>query len=108
MCRDFSENYSVIIQDAKQSQYWSKEQITLHPFVVYYVDGDKLEHECFIVISKDLNHNSNAVNLFINKLITELKTKHSIKKMIYIIDGAAAQYKNKSNFINLAYNYSDY
>ena len=33
---DFSENYSFEIQNEIQSHRWSKDQVTLHVYVVYY------------------------------------------------------------------------
>lgn len=88
---DFSENFSVVIQDAIQSQYWAEDQITLHPFVIYYKIGDEVKHENFVVISEDLTHDANSVNLFIQKLIGNLKKKHQIEKLIDFTDGPASQ-----------------
>ena len=37
---DFTENYQFLVQDEIQSYHWSKEYCTLHPLVVYFIDGD--------------------------------------------------------------------
>ena len=36
---DFAENYSFLVQDAAQGFHWNNSQATIHPFVIYYVDG---------------------------------------------------------------------
>lgn len=98
---DFAENYTCVIQDAIQSHYWTNEQVTIHPNVVYHKENGEVKHGNFALISEDLHHYSNAVNLFITKLVQELKKKYTVKKIIYFSDGASSQYKNKSNLINL-------
>lgn len=101
---DFSENYTLHIQNAIQAQHWSKDQATLHVYVVYYKLNNKLKHENFVVISEYVNHDATGVNLFNGKLIEHLKKKlgeNFIKKIFYFSDGAGSQYKNKFNFINL-------
>ena len=37
---DFAENYQFLVQDQIQSYHWSKEQCTLHPLIVYFIDGE--------------------------------------------------------------------
>lgn len=106
---DFSENYSTVVQDAVQAQHWSKEQATIHPYVIYRKNGDKIEHESFIIISDCLEHDANTVYAFQTKLISFLKKKYeTIAKITYFSDGAAPQYKNKSNFSNLAHHFEDF
>ena len=56
---DFAENYSCKSLEA----YWNQQSVTLHPIVVYTRKGDnkQLEHQSFVVISDDLNHNTAIV-----------------------------------------------
>ncbi|PSN43647.1 hypothetical protein C0J52_16667 [Blattella germanica] len=100
---DYSENYSFIIQDAIQGCHWNTSQATIHPFVIYYQNYDNsLQNICFSVISDYLVHDAAAVHLFQKKLIAFLRQKFTnINKIYYFSDGAAGQYKNKKNFINL-------
>lgn len=56
-----------------------------------------------MIISEWLNHDAIAVNFYIKNLIEELKKQTTVTEVIYFTDGTASQYKNKSNFINLAY-----
>ena len=61
------------------------------------------QHLNFVVTSNCMNHDTIAVHLFQRKLISFLK--HALSsfptKIAYFSDGAASQYKNRKNFINL-------
>ena len=106
---DFSENYSFILQDAAQGFHWNNSQATIHPFVVYYIDSGKLCHLSFVVISDCLHHDTVAVYLFQKHLIAFLKRFPSLpKQTCYFSDGAASQYKNRKNFINLCHHEEDF
>ena len=107
---DFSENYSFIFQDAAQGFRWNNSQATIHPFVAYYVDSGKLCHLSFVIISDCLQHDTVAVYLFQKRLIASLKRKLSSdpQKIYYFSDGAASQYKNRKNFMNLCHHESNY
>lgn len=98
---DFSENLSFEIQDAIQSQYFSKSQCTLHPICIYYKVDDKVKWKSLIVIAESLKHNVEAVYQFQCKLVEYVKREFGEKKMIFFSDGAASQYKNKYNFLNI-------
>ena len=55
------------------------------------------------MISDELTHNTAAVHYFQKHLIEFLKSKiETLDKIIYISDGATAQYKNRYNILNLA------
>lgn len=107
---DFAENYSFLLQDAAQGFHWNNAQATLHPFVCYFKEDGELNHINVIVISDCLNHDTVAVHLFQKKVIQFLKTKISFQmiKITYFSDGAASQYKNYKNFINLCYHELDF
>lgn len=108
---DFAENYSFSIQDAIQSQHWSKQQATVHPYVVYYRENGKTKHDNLVIISEKLGHDANAVHLFNSKAIAYLKKKFgesNVKMIIYFSDGAGSQYKNKFNFVNLVHHKTDF
>jgi hypothetical protein len=48
---DFSENYSLIIQDAAQGFHWNNQQATNHPFVNYFKNSNNdLENLRFVII----------------------------------------------------------
>jgi len=106
---DFAENYSFVIQDAVQGHHWDNSQVTLHPFAVYYKDGDELKCLSFCSMSDCLKHDTTAVHAFIHVLLKTLKEKlPQIHRIIYFSDGAASQYKNYKNLINLVHHEADF
>jgi len=104
---DFSENYSFVLQDAAQGFHWNNSQSTIHPFVIYFHD---LSHASFVVISDCMSHDTIAVYLFQKRLISFLRSKLGClpKKIYYFSDGAASQYKNRKNFVNLCLHNHDF
>ena len=107
---DFSENYSFVLQDQAQGFHWNNSQVTIHPFVVYYTESGKLQQLSYVIISDCLHHDTIAVYVFQNSLIDFLTTKFNSlpRKIIYFSDGAAAQYKNRKNFLNLCHHKPDF
>lgn len=106
---DFAENYTFIAQDEAQGHHWVNRQATIHPFVYYLKKDNKVKSQCFCVISDTLNHNTATVHCFQQQLVKQIKENHPhIKKVIYFSDGAASQYKNKKNFINLSHHITDF
>jgi len=56
-----------------------------------------------------VEHNTTTVYAFQQQLVSYLKDNHpSVKKVIYFSDGAASQYKNKKNFINMCFHKEDF
>ena len=107
---DFAENYAFILQDAAQGYHYNNAQATLHPFVCYYKDDEELKHLNAVIISDCLHHDTIAVHLFQKKVIEVLKAEipQDINKLTYFTDGAASQYKNFKNFINLCHHEKDF
>ncbi|KAL5490948.1 hypothetical protein EMCRGX_G016154 [Ephydatia muelleri] len=108
---DFSENYSFVVQDEVQSFHWNKLQATIHPFLCCYKNSDgKLDSVCFTIISENTDHDIIAVHLFQRKLVSFLSDHFGAipKKIIYISDGCAGQYKNCYNFTNLCHHEKDF
>ena len=100
---DLAENYHFIVQDEVQEYHWKKEQCTLHPVVIYYLDqNDVLHFVCLYFISDDLEHDTNFVNE-LQRLICQCieKTIHKVKSIEYFSDGCSGQYKNIKNFESL-------
>ena len=62
---DLSMNCTCLVQDSSQSYHWSKKEVTVHPVVVYYRDGnDELAHKSICCISNDLDHDVDLVQKF--------------------------------------------
>lgn len=111
VCLDFSANYTFSVQNAIQSHHWNNSQATIHPYVVYYRENGEMKHINYVVISEKVSHDASSVHLFNFKLIEFLKNKFGadkIKKNSYFSDGAASQYKNKYNFVNLINHKKDF
>lgn len=102
---DFSENYSFLIQSAIQSFHWSNKQCTIHPFALYWKEGDELKMQSIIFIAESTKHNITAVYQFQVLLLEWIKEKQdygNITDIIFFSDGAGGQYKNKKNLFNIA------
>ena len=105
---DFSENYSFVVQDAAQGVHWSNSSCTLHPWICYYKEDDIIQTLSVLFISDCLTHETIAVYAFQKLLINLLKKKTDLVAIQYFSDGCSKQYKNKKNFLNLAYHQADF
>jgi len=107
---DFAENYRFIIQNSIQAQHWNKSQAAVHIFVVLFKENAVLKQINFVSISDFLLHNTAAVHLFQTRLFGKLQSllPWSLKKVKYMSDGSAAQYKNKFNFANILLHEADF
>ena len=105
---DFSENYSFVIQDAAQGVHWSNSSCTLHPWICYYKEDNTIQTFTALFISDCLVHNTVAVYSFQKVLIALLKERMNLVAIQYFSDGCSKQYKNKKNFLNLAYHEKDF
>ena len=106
---DFAENYSFLVQDAIQGYHWENSQATLHPFCAYYKQDGSLKCLNICMISDCMRHDTNTVHAFVTKVLHYIKTKlPSINNILYFSDGAASQYKNLKNFINLCHHKLDH
>ncbi|KAJ8666784.1 hypothetical protein QAD02_008446 [Eretmocerus hayati] len=82
---DFAENHLLPIQDATQDHHWNNDQVTIHPWVCYYVDENgQLHHITVLMISDHMKHDYYTVYTFQQHLIKILQEKiPSLKKVIY-------------------------
>lgn len=106
---DFSENYTFCIQDAIQSYHWTKKQCTIHPFALYWKEGDELKMQSVIFIAESIKHDITAVYQFQVKLFEYIKQDpkfaniaERLKDVIFFSDGAGGQFKNRKNFFNMS------
>lgn len=106
---DFSENYSVVIQDAVQGFYWNNVQISILTSVIYYKENGILKHLSYIGVLESLSHDTISVYMFQKKLMELVKSKISnINKIYYFTDGAGQHFKNKKNFLNATLHHQDF
>ena len=109
---DFSENYSFVLQDAAQGFHWNNSQATIHPFAAYFKNCSELNHLSYVIVSECLHHDTTAVHLYQRRFVAFLQkflpARLQPRKIIYFSDGAASQYKNRKNFINLCHHKEDF
>ena len=106
---DSAENYQFLVHDQIQSYHWSREYWTLHPFVIYFIDGDgNVQHNSLCFASDDNDHNTNFVYKTETIFVDYLKEKLIVDKVFYFSDGYAEQYKNRKNVINLCHHQQDF
>ena len=107
---DFSQNYSMFIQDSTQSSFFNPvSQATVHPFLVYVNESGKVKPHSLAVISDCNAHNTVAVHTFLKPILDYVKQLcPSLKKVHYFTDGAASQYKNYKNIANLLHHFDDF
>lgn len=108
---DFAMNYNFVFQNEAQSAHWNRKQATLHPFyVMYFCESEqKLKNVTYVAISDHLLHNTITFYAFQCEFIKRLKQDiNQIRKIRYVSDGSAAQYKNRYNITNLLYHKVDF
>lgn len=108
---DFAEKFSCFVPGAPQSVYWDSALVTICPFDITIINQDtqEVEKEPYIFISNVTNQNTAAVYVFQQKLVERLKAKYpGFKKLIYLSDGCAGQFKNRYNFKNLCMHEKDF
>ena len=101
MLADYAENYSMVVQDAVQGWYWTKQQCTTHPLVLYY----KTAQEKLVVQSLyDLEHDTGFVYELQKLQCNYLRLSYpGISNIQCSSDGCLAQNKNYKNFLNLTF-----
>ena len=94
---DFSENFTIQTNREIQSAYYSHDQVTIHPWMLYYKDDQGiLQHKSVVMLSDELRHDTVAVSAFQKIVVADLKRiLPSLTKINFWSDGCAAQYKNK-------------
>lgn len=66
-------------------------------------------HESIVFILDCLTHNTMLVHVFQKKILELLRSiQPSLKKLYYLSDGSAAQYKNRKIFINICHHKDDF
>ena len=106
---DFGQNYSFVVQDAVQGFHWNNSQATIHPFVCQQYDPvkEKVVLRTYMIVSDDMEHSATSFHVFRQAFIVKLNEdiaegKFSMpEKLLYVSDGAASQYKNYKNFVNI-------
>ena len=106
MVQDFARNRDIEYQDEIKSQWWTKQQVTLHPTVLFYrlEDEGKIHRLVVSHLSDIINHDAHLVHYMSLDCISILKEKHcnvEWSKVFLWSDGCASQYKGKISFFYL-------
>lgn len=102
MVLDFAENYRTQNQMEVQSAHWAYNQVTIHPFAMYYLcpECQELISEAVVIISDNLQHDNHAVKYYTEMAIKYLTETRNLKvtKITQFTDGCAQQYKSCKAF----------
>lgn len=109
MVMDFSENYGCLFQSEVQSGFVDRNQVTIHPMMIYYKikeeeNKETLVKHAIVGISEDNKHDADAVLEF-EKQALDIVSKDihiQIKEIHQWTDGCAAQYKGKKSFADIS------
>ncbi|KAJ8887847.1 hypothetical protein PR048_014065 [Dryococelus australis] len=103
---DFAENYTLTEQDAIQSHYLSKHQVTIFTCYVWHLD----KVYSFDVISDDLRHSKVSVRVFMqHSLLFELKKiAHHVDQLFVFSNNCAGQFKNRYTCSNVCFPKMDF
>nr|XP_053618254.1 uncharacterized protein LOC128679821 [Plodia interpunctella] len=101
---DFSENYTCKYHEEIQSVHFSRNQVTLHTAVMYYLTSTSDKRiTSFCTVSSDLNHGPAAIWAHLHLVLDWVQKELPLIKTVHFFsDGPATQYKQKNNFYLLA------
>lgn len=103
---DFAENYTCRQYAEAQSAYYSRNSVTIHPFVLIFSEGYEVKRESVVMVSADLRHDSAAVYSFMQQLSGHLAANHpTITELQMWSDGASSQYKSYLPMYNISRNF---
>lgn len=99
---DFAQNYVVKYSREVKSANFGKNQVTIHPIVVYYHQDGEIIRKEIIILSEDLTHDFDAVWEFAAIMENHLRNVRGVdyQREFRYSDGAAQEYKSKSSFKN--------
>ena len=72
---DFSTNYPHQKQGEIHGAFWCRRQTTFHPIIAYYPyprKCDQLVCDEIMIVSKDIKHDSFAVDTFVDKALSQI------------------------------------
>ena len=101
--------FSIAVRLKQYSLCGSVSCLSIAPWLREKTSGEE-RHLSFVIISGCLQHDTIAVFQFQSSLLSFLKETLPCKpkKIIYFSDGAASQYKNRKNFLNLCHHENDF
>ena len=101
----FSTNYSHHKQGEIHGAFWCRRQTTFHPIITYYLSPqkcDRLVCDEIMIVSKDIKHDSFAVDTFVNKALSHVKENGIPIKRIIMWSDNCTQYKSCKVFDSMS------
>ena len=93
---DYSENWSTSFMHEIQSAFYGKDQITLHPMVVYVRKDEEVKAMSFVGVSKVTAHSFPTTLAFLTQLLGEIKQEVTDLQHLHIVtDSPSSQYRNR-------------
>lgn len=102
---DFAENYVAKGQNEVQSSYYGRKQISIFTCVAWI--GQEHE-ESFAIINDNIQHSKEQVHFYLKLIITRLKEKYELEKLVVFSDGCSSQFKNRYSLSMVLFSKQDY
>ncbi|CAG5053192.1 unnamed protein product [Parnassius apollo] len=102
---DFSEKYNTKYASEIQSFHFgsSRQQVTLHTSVIYYVKNEEISTKSFCTLSECLRHDAVAIWEHLIPILNFIEKEVSEMKFLnFISDSPSAQYRNRKMFYVMA------
>ena len=104
---DYAENYSCSFKDESQNAFFDKNQVTVHPMMLYYKTQGKDEQQVLVKhavigITDDDIKDAAGVRHFENEAIKIVQKQINLKKLHEWTDGCPSQYKGKQAFHDIS------
>ncbi|GBO06186.1 hypothetical protein AVEN_33755-1 [Araneus ventricosus] len=107
--QNLKEDEAIRQQNEIMNVHWCSTQVTIFTAIVYYKENGTIVHNCYGVISDDMQHDKNTIFAYNSLILTDLKEKlMCIQKVHYWRDGLSSQFKNRFTLGNLVHHESDF
>ena len=102
---DYSENYRCVYQNEVQSGFFDQRQVTIHPAMAYYKEGEIPVRHAIIAISDDTHHDAHLTKVIEDRILNLISHQPGMENLSSVIewtDGCSAQYKCKTSVSDIA------
>ena len=95
---DFSENFTIIHQDAIQADHWTNKMVSIYTAVTWFKTAEMVASSCsYVIVSDYQQHDKYAACIFNQMIIDELIKHHTpqMQDLHIFSDGAAQHFKQR-------------
>ena len=103
MIFDFGKNREIRHQDEAKSSFYSAQQVTVHPVVMYYRSQnvpDLTVRDSMIFLTDDINHDHHAVQYFLKESLKYLRKVNPHIEHLYFLTGVQRSIKAAKAFLH--------